>query len=210
MKKLIQTVLILIPVALAATGCDFFRKLAGRPTSDQIAAMAEAIRLEESARIADSLRKALAEPQEDSAATTPAPATPAAQAASTPTASSPVTATTTPAAAAPATAPSAPATAPSAPAAAASAPATAAPAPAGDLKRFYVVMASFGNSANANKYASILEAKGYPATILKRGSYQVVAVCGTDDEAAIKQSFDEIRRQDFCPQGVWIIDRNGK
>ena len=196
MKKLIQTVLILIPVALAATGCDFFRKLAGRPTSDQIAAMAEAIRLEESARIADSLRKALAEPQEDSAATTPTPATPAAQAASTPTASSPVTATTTPAAAAPATAPSAPA--------------TAAPAPAGDLKRFYVVMASFGNSANANKYASILEAKGYPATILKRGSYQVVAVCGTDDEAAIKQSFDEIRRQDFCPQGVWIIDRNGK
>lgn len=184
MKKLIQTVLILIPVALAATGCDFFRKLAGRPTSDQIAAMAEAIRLEESARIADSLRKALAEPQEDSAATTPAPATPAAQAASTPTASSPVTAATTPAA--------------------------SAPAPAGDLKRFYVVMASFGNSANANKYASILEAKGYPATILKRGSYQVVAVCGTDDEAAIKQSFDEIRRQDFCPQGVWIIDRNGK
>ena len=196
MKKLIQTVLILIPVALAATGCDFFRKLAGRPTSDQIAAMAEAIRLEESARIADSLRKALAEPQEDSAATTPAPATPAAKAASTPTAFSPVTATTTPAAAAPATAPSAPA--------------TATPAPAGDLKRFYVVMASFGNSANANKYASILEAKGYPATILKRGSYQVVAVCGTDDEAAIKQSFDEIRRQDFCPQGVWIIDRNGK
>lgn len=184
MKKLIQTVLILIPVALAATGCDFFRELAGRPTSDQIAAMAEAIRLEESARIADSLRKALAEPQEDSAATTPAQATPAAQAASTPTASSPVTAATTPAA--------------------------AAPAPAGDLKRFYVVMASFGNSANANKYASILEAKGYPATILKRGSYQVVAVCGTDDEAAIKQSFDEIRRQDFCPQGVWIIDRNGK
>lgn len=186
MKKLIQTVLILIPVALAATGCDFFRKLAGRPTSDQIAAMAEAIRLEESARIADSLRKALAEPQEDSAATTPAPAeqTSAAQAASTPTASSPVTAATTPAA--------------------------AAPAPAGDLKRFYVVMASFGNSANANKYASILEAKGYPATILRRGSYQVVAVCGTDDEAAIKQSFDEIRRQDFCPQGVWIIDRNGK
>lgn len=196
MKKLIQTVLILIPVALAATGCDFFRKLAGRPTSDQIAAMAEAIRLEESARIADSLRKALAEPQEDSAAIAPAPATPAAQAASTPTASSPVTAATTPATAAPATAPSAPA--------------TAAPAPAGDLKRFYVVMASFGNSANANKYASILEAKGYPATILKRGSYQVVAVCGTDDEAAIKQSFDEIRRQDFCPQGVWIIDRNGK
>ena len=180
MKKLIQTVLILIPVALAATGCDFFRKLAGRPTSDQIAAMAEAIRLEESARIADSLRQALAEPQEDSAATTPAPAT---QAASTPTASSPVTAATTPA---------------------------AAPAPAGNLKRFYVVMASFGNSANANKYASILEAKGYQATILKRGSYQVVAVCGTDDEAAIKQSFDEIRRQDFCPQGVWIIDRNGK
>ncbi len=172
MKKLIQTVLILLPVALAATGCDFFRMLAGRPTSAQIAAMAEAIRLEESARIADSLRKALAD-------TIPAQA--AAEPQEVPAAVAPQVAVT--------------------------------PAPAAqsdDLKRFYIVMASFGKVANARNYASSLEAKGYPATILRRGGYQVVAVCGTDDEAAVKQSFDEIRRQDFCPQGVWIIDRKGQ
>lgn len=209
MKKLIQTVLILLPVALAATGCDFFRKLAGRPTSDQIAAMAEAIRLEESARIADSLRRALADttPVQESAEPQVVPA--ASETA--PAATTPAPAATTPATAAQAAA--APASASAAPASAttpAASPAAASPAPAGDLKRFYVVMASFGKAANANKYASTLEAKGYPATIIKRGAYQVVAVCGTDDEAEINRSFDEIRRQDFCPQGVWIIDRNGK
>ena len=180
MRKLIQTVLILLPVALAVTGCDFFRRLAGRPTSDQIAAMAEAIRLEESARIADSLKKALADTV----------AVPVAETQEAP-------AVTVPAATAAQTAPAA-------------TPEPAAPAPSDDLKRFYIVMASFGKAANARNYAATLEAKGYPATILKRGGYQVVAVCGTDDEAAINKSFDEIRRQDFCPQGVWIIDRNGK
>ncbi|MBP5217402.1 MAG: SPOR domain-containing protein [Bacteroidales bacterium] len=174
MKKLIQTVLILLPVALTATGCDFFRMLAGRPTSAQIAAMAEAIRLEESARIADSLRKALTD-------TTPVQV--AAEPQEVPAAAVPQVAVT---------------------------PAPAPAAPTDDLKRFYIVMASFGKVANARNYASSLEAKGYPATILKRGGYQVVAVCGTDDEAAVKQSFDEIRRQDFCPQGVWIIDRKGQ
>ena len=172
MKKLLQTVLILLPVALTATGCDFFRRLAGRPTSDQIEAMAEAIRLDESARIADSLRKAVAD-------TTPAKEAPA-QA---------ISAQEPPVQ---------------------SAPAAAAPAKTDELKRFYIVMASFGSVSNADKYASTLEAKGYPATILQRGGYKVVAVCGTDDEAAINKSFEEIKRQDFCPQGVWIIDRNGK
>lgn len=192
MKKLIQTVVILVPVALAVTGCDFFRRLAGRPTSDQIAAMAEAIRLEESARIADSLKRALVdtgavETSEPAAVPAAVPGTAASPAAS-------------PVPAAPATPVASPATTPQ----------VSAPAPSDELKRFYIVMASFGNVANARKYAATLEAKGYPAAILKRGGYQVVAVCGTDDEAAVNKSFDEIRRQDFCPQGVWIIDRKGK
>lgn len=187
MRKLIQTVLILLPVALTVTGCDFFRRLAGRPTSDQIAAMAEAIRLEESARIADSLKRAVADTSTAQVAESQeAPATPA-----------PAPAATVPAATTAQTAPAA-------------SPEPVATAPSDDLKRFYIVMASFGKAANARNYAATLEAKGYPATILKRGGYQVVAVCGTDDEAAINKSFDEIRRQDFCPQGVWIIDRKGK
>lgn len=198
MRKLIQTVLILLPVALTVTGCDFFRRLAGRPTSDQIAAMAEAIRLEESARIADSLRRAVADTSaaqvaesQEAPAVAPAPAAPA------PATPAPAPAATVPAATAAQTAPAA-------------TPEPVAPAPSDDLKRFYIVMASFGKVSNARNYAATLEAKGYPATILKRGGYQVVAVCGTDDEAEVNKSFDEIRRQDFCPQGVWIIDRKGK
>lgn len=186
MRKLIQTVLILLPVALTVTGCDFFRRLAGRPTSDQIAAMAEAIRLEESARIADSLKRAVADTSAAQVAESQeAPAVAPAPAATVPAAT---TAQTAPAAT----------------------PEPVAPAPSDDLKRFYIVMASFGKVSNARNYAATLETKGYPATILKRGGYQVVAVCGTDDEAAVNKSFDEIRRQDFCPQGVWIIDRKGK
>ena len=198
MRKLIQTVLILLPVALTVTGCDFFRRLAGRPTSDQIAAMAEAIRLEESARIADSLRRAVADTSAAQVAESQeAPAVAPAPAATVPATPAPTPAATVPAATAVQTAPAA-------------TPEPVAPAPPDDLKRFYIVMASFGKVSNARNYAATLEAKGYPATILKRGGYQVVAVCGTDDEAAVNKSFDEIRRQDFCPQGVWIIDRKGK
>ena len=47
MKKAFRLIAILLPVVLTATGCDFFRKLAGRPVSADIAVMAENIRLEE-------------------------------------------------------------------------------------------------------------------------------------------------------------------
>jgi len=49
MKKAFQILVILLPVVMMATGCDFFRKLAGRPTSQDIAAKVEYIRAEEEA-----------------------------------------------------------------------------------------------------------------------------------------------------------------
>ena len=60
MKKTFLTIAIIVLVAVVVTGCDFFRRLAGRPDSEWIEAKAEAVRLEEEAlRIRqDSLAKA--------------------------------------------------------------------------------------------------------------------------------------------------------
>lgn len=60
MKNTFLTIAVMTLVATAVTGCDFFRRLAGRPDSEWIEAKAEAIRQEEEAlRIRqDSLEKA--------------------------------------------------------------------------------------------------------------------------------------------------------
>ncbi len=60
MKNAFLTIAIIILVATSVTGCDFFRRLAGRPDSNWIEEKAESIRQEEEAlRIRqDSLAKA--------------------------------------------------------------------------------------------------------------------------------------------------------
>lgn len=60
MKNAFLTIAIMTLVATTVTGCDFFRRLAGRPDSEWIEAKAEAIRQDEEAlRIRqDSLEKA--------------------------------------------------------------------------------------------------------------------------------------------------------
>ena len=60
MKNAFLTIAIMTLVATSVTGCDFFRRLAGRPDSEWIEAKAETIRLEEETlRIRlDSLEKA--------------------------------------------------------------------------------------------------------------------------------------------------------
>lgn len=60
MKNTFLTIAVMTLVATAVTGCDFFRRLAGRPDSEWIEAKAEAIRQEEEAlRIRqDSLERA--------------------------------------------------------------------------------------------------------------------------------------------------------
>ena len=59
MKNAFLTIAIILLVATAVTGCDFFRRLAGRPDSEWIEAKAESIRQEEEARRVrqDSLEK---------------------------------------------------------------------------------------------------------------------------------------------------------
>ena len=158
MKKVFSAIQILLAVSVALTGCDFFRSLAGRPTSSEIEAKREVIRLKTAMEQAPEVRDTV----------------PAEVQAKEETPAEPVQSVVKE-----------------------------------GKKRFYIVMASFSSVENASKYAERLSSKGYKTEFLGfKGGYTAVGICGTDDEEEAKVSLREVKRQDFCPEGVWIIDRN--
>jgi cell division septation protein DedD len=155
MKKALTFIPLLIAVALAVTGCDFFRVLAGRPTSKEIEAKREIISRQEVAAPADTVKEVSAPVDE----------------------ASPVVEEKETA--------------------------------ADGKKRFYVVIASFSNPDNARKSLARMADRGYQGELLSlKGGFTGVGICGTDDEQEAKESLKQVKRQDFCPPGIWIIDRN--
>lgn len=171
MKKALTFIPLLMAVALAVTGCDFFRTLAGRPTSKEIEAKREIISRHEVAAQADTIKEVSAPADE-----------------ALPVVEEKVTAVEEPA-----------------PAVKETAPAVA----ADGKKRFYVVIASFSNPENAKKSLARMADRGYQGELLSlKGGFTGVGICGTDDEQEAKESLKQVKRQDFCPPGIWIIDRN--
>lgn len=154
MKNAFLTIAVMILVATAVTGCDFFRRLAGRPDSEWIEAKAEAIRQEEEAlRIRlDSLEKAR-KAEADSLAVADSVRL------------------------------------------------------ANHRYRFCVILGSFSSKENAERYVEEIAAKGYKCELLTFRNSTAVGVCPTDDEAQAKKSLEELQRQDFCPNGAWILER---
>lgn len=154
MKNAFLTIAIMTLVATAVTGCDFFRRLAGRPDSEWIEAKAEAIRQEEEAlRIRqDSLERAR-KAEADSLAAADSVRL------------------------------------------------------ANHRYRFCVILGSFSSKENAERYVEEIAAKGYKCELLTFRNSTAVGVCPTDDEAQAKKSLSELQRQDFCPNGVWILER---
>lgn len=181
MKRVLQLVILSLSVVLLATGCDFFRKLAGRPTSTDIEAMRQAIALREETKM--------------QAAPDSVPAVPDAVAA-TVTSETPVT----PVAAKPEVKP---------------APVKETVSSSSQVndgkKRYYIIVASFSKVENAQRCAERMAGRGYPGELLKfKGGYTAVGILGTDDMQEAQASLKEFKRHDFCPQGVWILDRNRK
>ena len=154
MKNAFLTIAIMTLVATAVTGCDFFRRLAGRPDSEWIEAKAEAIRQEEEAlRIRqDSLERAR-KAEADSLAAADSVRL------------------------------------------------------ANHRYRFCVILGSFSSKENAERYVEEIAAKGYKCEMLTFRNSTAVGVCPTDDEAQAKKSLSELQRQDFCPNGAWILER---
>ena len=154
MKNTFLTIAVMTLVATAVTGCDFFRRLAGRPDSEWIEAKAEAIRQEEEAlRIRqDSLERAR-KAEADSLAAADSVRL------------------------------------------------------ANHRYRFCVILGSFSSKENAERYVEEIAAKGYKCELLAFRNSTAVGVCPTDDEAQAKKSLSELQRQDFCPNGAWILER---
>lgn len=154
MKNAFLTIAVMTLVATAVTGCDFFRRLAGRPDSEWIEAKAEAIRQEEEAlRIRlDSLEKAR-KAEADSLAVADSVRL------------------------------------------------------ANHRYRFCVILGSFSSKENAERYVEEIAAKGYKGELLTFRNSTAVGVCPTDDEEQAKKSLSELQRQDFCPNGAWILER---
>lgn len=154
MKNTFLTIAVMTLIATAVTGCDFFRRLAGRPDSEWIEAKAEAIRKEEEAlRIRqDSLERAR-KAEADSLAAADSVRL------------------------------------------------------ANHRYRFCVILGSFSSKENAERYVEEIAAKGYKCELLTFRNSTAVGVCPTDDEAQAKKSLSELQRQDFCPNGAWILER---
>lgn len=154
MKNAFLTIAVMTLVATAVTGCDFFRRLAGRPDSEWIEAKAEAIRQEEEAlRIRqDSLERAQ-KAEADSLAAADSVRL------------------------------------------------------ANHRYRFCVILGSFSSKENAERYVEEIAAKGYKCELLTFRNSTAVGVCPTDDEEQAKKSLSELQRQDFCPNGAWILER---
>ena len=154
MKNAFLTIAIMALVAASVTGCDFFRRLAGRPDSEWIEAKAGAIRQEEEAlRIRqDSLERAR-KAEADSLAAADSVRL------------------------------------------------------ANHRYRFCVILGSFSSKENAERYVEEIAAKGYKGELLTFRNSTAVGVCPTDDEEQAKKSLSELQRQDFCPNGAWILER---
>lgn len=154
MKNAFLTIAVMTLVATAVTGCDFFRRLAGRPDSEWIEAKAEAIRQEEEAlRIRQDSLERVRKAEADSLAAADSVRL------------------------------------------------------ANHRYRFCVILGSFSSKENAERYVEEIAAKGYKCELLTFRNSTAVGVCPTDDEAQAKKSLEELQRQDFCPNGAWILER---
>ncbi len=162
MKSLLRLSVILLSVTVMVTGCDFFRVLAGRPTSKEI----EAKRVE-------ILHRAVQQSQ-DSVKVDRSPVKPGV----TEEAAEPVRPAGT---------------------------------TSGEKKRFYVIMGAFSSRENAERYAERVRTFGYePEFFGFTEGRTAVGIGGTDDAEQAKAFMKELKGQDFCPDGVWILDRKRK
>ena len=184
----------LLSVTMVVTGCDFFRVLAGRPTSKEIEAKrAEILRSAQDDKVVAQDDKVVAQDDKDSV---PQQNQDSVQVVKPETAASerqddgqrPHSA--------------------AAEQSEARMDAAVPVRPAGEKKRYYVIMGAFSSRENAEKYAERIKSFGYePEFFGFTEGRTAVGVGGTDDPEEAKAFLKELKGQDFCPEGVWILDR---
>ena len=162
---------LLLTVLMAATGCDFLRKLAGRPTSADLAVMAEDLRARQEAAdkaARDSAEAALLIARYRADSTAAAEYLKGEK--------------------------------------------VLGPARFGGLasstgQPLYQIILGASKPANADRFASQLNDSGYKANVIPFGNgFTGVGICGTSDIVVLAAALREIKNEDFCPEGVWILE----
>ena len=159
------------------SGCDFFRKVAGRPTSADIAAMRDSLVAaagSETAQVSATVATA-----EIPAVDIPAPVDTVALADSLRAATGirvehrSLSAKTL----------------------------------AGLGSRYYVMIGSFGHPANADKLAARARNAGYQAVLVQMpNGHTAVGVCPSATVPDVYAACEDLKKEKFCPSGIWILD----
>jgi hypothetical protein len=173
MKNKFLVISLLLLTVLVAGGCDMFRALAGRPTSEDLDAMRAELVARKAAEVArqDSLDRVRHEAEEA-----------ARIAAALDTLQSMKGLLRSPARFAGLASGSEP------------------------TAKYSIVIGSYRDRANAQKYSEKLSGEGYPAEAVSlRNGYTVVGVCPTDDPSELLASLRKVRKERFCPKEYWIL-----
>lgn len=194
----------IIIVAFAVTaglvhGCDFFRVLAGRPTSREIEEKRRAIQLLDAVLPQNQADTVQLDGAAEPAVEAPAPSDP-----------QPAAEPATEAAKQPAKEPAAKQEVrqQSAPSGGIrvetrSASAFADPRPA---YRYYVLIGTFGSRDNAVRLSGRAGEAGYPVTLLPfANGMTTVAVCPTNDFGDVCAALEKLRKESFCPKDACIL-----
>ena len=184
----------LLSVTMVVTGCDFFRVLAGRPTSKEIEAKrAEILRSAQDDKVVAQDDKDSVPQQDQDSVQVVKPETAATERQDD------------------GQRPHSAAAEQSEARMDAAVPVRPAGSTSGEKKRFYVIMGAFSSRENAEKYAERIKSFGYePEFFGFTEGRTAVGVGGTDDPEEAKAFMRELKGQDFCPEGVWILDRKKK
>ena len=72
---------------------------------------------------------------------------------------------------------------------------------------YQIILGAFSKPANADRFASQLNDSGYKANVIPFGNgFTGVGICGTSDIVVLAAALREIKNEDFCPEGVWILE----
>ena len=73
--------------------------------------------------------------------------------------------------------------------------------------RYCVVLASLSLPENAEQFRARLQAAGYEPVVMKyaRRQTSLVGVGPTDDFGAVRQTYEKVRAEKFCPKDAWIF-----
>ncbi len=73
-------------------------------------------------------------------------------------------------------------------------------------KKYYVVVGSFKSEENAQKKVSKCEQNGFPAVVIPfRNGMNAVGVCPSDRISESLRAMDELKQKGICPKEGWIL-----